>query len=267
MNIFEQGSGEPLLLIPGLQGRWEYLRPAIDALSLSCRVITFHLCGERASGMALDRTRGMENYVRQATGALDRCGIDRAGVCGISFGGLVALRVAARHPDRTNALILASTPGPGWHLRPRHELYARFPHLLAPVFLAGSPRRLRAELAAAFPNRTARRRFARSQLQLLLRAPLSVGRMAERARMIATSMTGDIAADCARITAPTLIVTGDPRLDHVVPADGSAGYVALIQGARVATLEQTGHLGSITRPDAFADIVGEFVKQNRHAAA
>lgn len=255
MHIFEQGSGDPLLLIPGLQGRWEYLRPAIDALSVSFRVITFHLCGERASGETIDRACGMDNYTRQAIGALDRCGIDRAVVCGISFGGLVALRVAAYCPDRTSALILASTPGPGWHLRRHHELYARFPYLFAPVFLAGAPRRLRAELAAAFPSRTARRRFARSQLRLLLRAPLSVGRMAERARMIAT---GDVAADCGRVTAPTLVITGDPRLDHVVSARGSVGYVTLIRGARGATLERTGHLGSITRPDAFAAIVREF---------
>ena len=34
MDIIDRGSGPPLVLIPGLQGRWEYLRPAVDALSV-----------------------------------------------------------------------------------------------------------------------------------------------------------------------------------------------------------------------------------------
>ncbi len=41
--VFEFGQGPPLVLIPGIQGRWEYLRPAIDALSRTFRVLTFPL--------------------------------------------------------------------------------------------------------------------------------------------------------------------------------------------------------------------------------
>ena len=79
--------------------------------------------------------------------------------------------------------------------------------------------------------------------------------MAGRARMIATI---DAAAECARISAPTLIVTGERPLDHVVSVDNSVGYVSLIRGARGVVLERTGHLGSITRPADFAAIVREF---------
>ena len=32
MRIIDRGSGPPLVLIPGLQGRWEYVRPTVDAL-------------------------------------------------------------------------------------------------------------------------------------------------------------------------------------------------------------------------------------------
>jgi pimeloyl-ACP methyl ester carboxylesterase len=79
--------------------------------------------------------------------------------------------------------------------------------------------------------------------------------MACRARMIAAL---DGAADCARISAPTLVVTGERALDHVVSVDDSVGYVSLIPGARGVVLERTGHLGSITRPADFAAIVREF---------
>jgi pimeloyl-ACP methyl ester carboxylesterase len=96
----------------------------------------------------------------------------------------------------------------------------------------------------------------RSQLRLLTTARLSLTRMAARARMIASA---DFAAEAGRIVAPTLIVTGEPLLDYVVPAEGSSEYVRLIRGARAIVLERTGHLGSVTRPEAFAGAVREFV--------
>ena len=255
MQIVEQGRGPALVLIPGLQGRWEYFRPAVDALSSAFHVMTFPLCDEPSADFAFDSSRGFDCYVEHVRAALDHCRVERAIVCGISFGGLVALRFAAAHADRTCGLVLASTPGPGWQLRPRHELYARLPFLLGPLFFAETPWRLRREIVSAFPELPARLRFTGLQLGTLLRAPLSLARMACRARMIATI---DAVADCARISAPALIVTGERALDHVVSVDDSVGYVSLIRGARGVVLEGTGHLGSITRPAAFAAIVREF---------
>jgi hypothetical protein len=53
-----------------------------------------------------------------------------------------------------------------------------------------------------------------------------------------------------------------------VPADGSAGYISLIRGARGVVLERTGHLGWITRPAAFAAIVRDFAAAfSDHAGA
>ncbi len=122
MHIVEQGAGPALVLIPGLQGRCEYFRPAVEALSSAFHVITFPLCDEPSADFAFDSNRGVDCYVDQVRAALEHCRIDQAIVCGISFGGLVALRLAATHADRTCGLVLASTPGPGWRLRRRHEL-------------------------------------------------------------------------------------------------------------------------------------------------
>jgi len=257
MTIIDRGSGPALVLVPGIQGRWEYLRPAVDTLASSLRVLTFALSGERASGARLDVARGFDGYADQIERVLDDRRVDRAAICGVSFGGLAALRFAATRPDRTSALILASTPGPFFHLRKRHLLYARAPWLFGPVFLAESPARLRREIAAALPTRGERWRFLRWQLLTLSRAPLSMARMAERARLLASN---GAAADCPRVTAPTLIVTGEPRLDYVVPVEGTSHYVECIAGARAIVLAQTGHLGTITRPEAFGDLVTRFVR-------
>src|SRR2546430_8800945 len=107
--IVERGNGPALVLIPGLQGRWEYQRATVDALAASFRVITFSLEGS-----------DLDSYARQVVSALDQAHVESAIVCGISFGGLIAARFASRYPARCGALVLASTPKPALTLRRRH---------------------------------------------------------------------------------------------------------------------------------------------------
>ena len=154
-----QGDGPALVLVPGIQGRWEYARPTVEALATYFRVVTFSLGAGSPNGADI-----FNSEVDRLASVLDARQIDRAILCGISYGGLVATRFAAMHPERTAALVMASTPGPEWHLRPRHQVYARWPRLLGPLFLVETPFRLRAELAAALPDRADRWRFVRWQL-------------------------------------------------------------------------------------------------------
>src|SRR4029079_8809404 len=112
---------------------------------------------------------------------------------------------------------------------PRHQIYARLPWLFGPLFFVESPFRLRAEVRAAIPVRHERWQFVFGQLQAFLRAPLSPSRMAVRAMWIAGT---DVVADCANVSAPTLIVTGEPALDRVVSVDGTLAYLKLIQNSR-----------------------------------
>ena len=256
MQIVDCGTGAPIVMIPGIQGRWEYMRPAIDALSESFRVITFPLCGERGSRRHLDPRRGLDDFVDQIDAVLDDRHLAQATICGVSFGGLIALRFAARRPERTSALVLVSAPGPSFRLRRRHRIYVRLPRILGPVFLAEVPRRVRAEIALAIPDRPGRLQFTWRQIATFARAPFSLSRMAARARLIGIH---DQTADCARIVAPTLVMTGEPSLDHVVSAEGTSEYLQLIRHACAVRLEQTGHLGYITRPREFAATVREFL--------
>lgn len=263
MHIVECGSGPPLVVIPGLQGRWEYVRPTVDALAESFRVVTFSLGDEPSADWRFNPGRGMDGFADQVGAALDDRGITQAAICGSSFGGLVALRFAARDADRVSALIMVSTPGPGWHLTRRHEFYARLPRVFGPLFLAESPWRLRRELTATLPEAGSRLRFAGQQLRTAIEAPVSVSRMAARARLVATH---NRQADGAALACPTLVVHGDPALDHVVDAGGTRDYLALIRGARAAVLDGTGHLGSLTRPREFATIVRAFLISAREGS-
>jgi pimeloyl-ACP methyl ester carboxylesterase len=265
VKVIDRGSGPPLVLIPGLQGRWEYMRPAVDALSAFFRVLTFSLDDVTCAGSErTGPTPDLNAHADAVAALMDDAGVEQATICGVSFGGMIAVRFAARHAARCSALVLVSTPRSRLRLKPRHQMYLRAPWILGPLFLAETPFRLRPEILTAIPDAKGRRAFSLRSLRAVIGAPISLSKMAGRARMISTD---DVTGDCAGITAPTLIITGEPHLDHVVPVDGSSEYLRLIPNARAAVLERTGHLGSITRPEAFAAIVRAFTEGHRHAAA
>jgi 3-oxoadipate enol-lactonase len=245
----EQGSGRPLVLVPGIQGRWEWMRPAVEALARRFRVITFSLLGERRSGCC---PRAFDAHVHQVDEVLDRAAVGRAIVCGVSYGGLVALRYATRRAARVDRLVLVSTPGPRWQPNARVQRYANAPRTSALAFVAGAPGRLLREIAAAVPGRAQRLRTVAGYARSIVCYPGSAGRMAARVRCLAGE---DFVADAKQVAAPTLIITGEPALDRVVPVQGTREYLDLIDGAAGVTLENTGHIGLVTRPDAFAELI------------
>ena len=259
MKFFDAGSGPPLIVVPGVQGRWEWIRPALEELRQHCRTVSYSLCGDFGSGRRIDAARGFENYLDQLDDIFDYAGLHRAAVCGSSYGGLVALRYAATRPDRVAALIIASSPAPGWTPNPSQRAYIASPWRRAPQFILTSPLRIWPELRTAFDTPIRQLGFLARHGLRVAAAPMIPALMAAR---IVEQQTLDFADDCRRVQAPTLIVTGEPQLDRIVPVESTRRYVDLIRGAKYAVIERTGHLGLITRPDAFAWTVGSFATES-----
>ncbi len=261
----DRGAGPPLVLVPGIQGRWEWMRPTVDALAARCRVITGSLPGDAGSLVDADPAVGFERHTEWLDALLDRTGVrGPVSLCGVSYGGWIALHYAAGRPERVRTLTLVSTPSPFWRPGCNVDRYLAAPRLMSPVFALGSPFRLYPEIAAAFPRLGARTRFIAGHLQRVIRHPFAPTCMAERVRCAGRV---DFAADCARIAAPTQIVTGEPRLDRVVAVASTREYLRAIPGSRHDRIGRTGHMGLVTRPERFADVVTRFVESHAVRAA
>jgi pimeloyl-ACP methyl ester carboxylesterase len=253
--MIDRGKGIPIVLIPGLQGRWEWMRPAVDALSKHHRVISYSLCDERTSPFAFDERRGFDNYVEQVAAALDRARIDRAVIAGVSFGGLIAKEFAARHPERVNGLVLASALHSSWQPDERQRRYLQAPTLMSPLFVATAPGRMRSEVLAALPTIGQRLKFGMRHAARVVLSPTTPSRMARRITLARSHQF----TDALHLTAPVLVVTGEPGLDRVVPVDVTRRYLREFASAEHVVLEHTGHIGLVTRPDAFAGVLERFV--------
>ena len=249
MSPFENGAGTTIVVVPGIQGRWEWMAPAIDALSVRFRVHTFSLQASSARSVFDDSDARIDTI-------LDGAGPRDAAIVGVSFGGLIAARYAARHPGRVRQLVLVSTPSPRWQPDARSERHVRRPVRSFPAFIAGAAGRIMPDVMDPHPTWTGRLAFVARHLARVVRYPTSPTRMA---RWVRDWQHEDIASECARIAAPTLVITGEAGRDRVVPQASTLAYLSLIRGARHVVLAHTGHIGLVSRPDAFARLVEEFV--------
>ncbi|MGH9857284.1 MAG: alpha/beta fold hydrolase, partial [Acidobacteriota bacterium] len=101
------GSGDPVLLIPGLgsdTGTWTSVLPALEGY----RAISIENRGSGRSGKpAGPYTTAL--MAEDAVALLNELGIDRAHVIAKSMGGMIAQMLAAAHPQRVRSLVLACT--------------------------------------------------------------------------------------------------------------------------------------------------------------
>jgi len=109
LYVEEQGSGPAVLLIGAADEDAEIYRGIADRLSSGCRVATYDRRGTRRSG----REEWPSDSARHADDAADLItwlGLDDVTVLGASAGGIVALRLALRHPDLVRS-VLCFEPG------------------------------------------------------------------------------------------------------------------------------------------------------------
>jgi pimeloyl-ACP methyl ester carboxylesterase len=244
--MFDEGAGPAIVVIPGVQGRWEWMVPALRALSARCRVISY----------SLGAAKTFDELVAQVDRVLDDRGVPAAAICGVSFGGLIATKFAAARPDRTSALVVVSTPSPAWRPSADQARYLDSPWRSTPAFLATSPARMWPEIAAAIEDWPSRLRFCAEHVARIVTAPIVPAQMAGRMKL---NPGVELRADCARVQARALVISGAPELDRVVPAASTREFVQLFRDAEYAMMDRTGHIGLVTQPERFARIVGEFV--------
>jgi pimeloyl-ACP methyl ester carboxylesterase len=251
--VIAKGVGYPVALIPGIQGRWEWMSPTVEAMTAGHRVVSWSLNELRPEAEADSSFLG---WMRALDRAFDSVHERRLSLVGVSFGALIAACYAARRPERVTSLVLVSMPAAAWKPNAGDRFCLDYPRLAMPYFAGRAIRRTAPELIRARNSWPERLRLGSRYAGRVFRSPLSPVASARWAR---EWLGYDMSAEMSRIIAPTLIVTGEPEFDRVVPVQHSLEYLRLIPGSTHVTLPGTGHIGVVTAPARFAEIAGKFI--------
>ncbi|HSK68385.1 MAG TPA: alpha/beta hydrolase [Candidatus Limnocylindria bacterium] len=129
-------AGETLLLLhgwgPGTVSLQSHMKPLALSLKDNFRVYMLDFPGHGESGMP-PSDWGVPEYARWTLQVMDELALPRASLVAHSFGGRVALWLAANHPDRVEKLVLTGCAG----LRPRRPMASRARALLFKLGRAG----------------------------------------------------------------------------------------------------------------------------------
>ena len=234
----DRGVGAPLVIVPGIQGRWEYMRPAVDALAEHFRVITFSLCGERVGHAVRPRLEGFDDFGDQVEAVLDRRADwsgdrlrrlvrrpDRAAVRRAASGADARSSCSCRRPDRAGIF------------KRRHDVYARCRGCSGRSFW---PRR-RGGCGTSCARRSRSRRDGVASRARSC-GPSSRRRCRSRAwrRGRDSSRRWTPPPSAARSPRPTLVVTASRRSITCSATDGASAYATCIAGARAVGARRHG---------------------------
>jgi pimeloyl-ACP methyl ester carboxylesterase len=232
IRFMEAGDGPALVHLHGAGGL--RLTPAHDLLSRTFRVIVFEMPGFGASPEN-QRTRDMPELAATMATAAAALRLDRFNLMGTSFGGKVALWLAAQRPEAVRALVLEAAAA----IRPEG---------MQPV--SGTPaeiaRRLYAHPERMPPAPAVDPAQAAQSLALVgrLRGPGRDKALENRLRDLVT---------------PALVVFG--TLDSVIPPDMGRIYKELMPHSHLVFVYDAGHAIAAERPEAFTEVVVDFLER------
>jgi pimeloyl-ACP methyl ester carboxylesterase len=233
-EVVRLGQGEPIVLVPGLAGGWKLLAPLALHLAKRYEVILYGLRGESTPlVMAEEETIG--HYARDLGALLDQLQLERPTLFGVSFGGAVALELAATNPGRLSGLVVMGAE-------------ARF------RVSFGSKIALRVLERFPLPSQN---QFINQFFNILHGGKPEPGPLAQfivdrcwetdqgvMARRLRALESHDVSDRLWQIDVPTLVLAG--TRDVIVPWERQRALAAAIPGGRFEALEGAGHIGFLT---------------------
>ena len=248
VGVAEQGGGEraPILFLHGVGSDKNVWRPQLEHFGRSRRALAFDFPGYgESSPVAGDTDRDSVAAIFLA--ALDALGIERAHICGLSLGGVMAIAMHAAAPQRCASLVLADS----------FAAHPQGPAILERSVEASRTLGMRALaeqraplLLAPGTSETVRREV----IETMAAIDPQAYRTAARAVWLA-----DQRERAAQIDVPTLVLVGD--LDPVTPPALSADLAALVPGARLGEIAGASHIANLDQPAEFSRLVDVFVSE------
>ena len=260
VNLYyeEAGDAVPMIFVHEFAGEARSWAPQVRFFSRRYRTITFNARGYPPSDVPEDPAAYSQRQAAEdIRGVLDYLRIDKAHIIGLSMGGYAALHFGLLYPDRALSLVVAGA-GYGSKAEER-ETFRRDCAAVAELF----EREPMETVAAMYAMGPARVQFRDKDSQgweqfceLLKQQSAKGHALTLRGVQIVRESIYELGDRMARLTVPTLIVTGDEDDSCLEPA---LYMKRTIPTSGLLIIPRSGHTINLEEPDVFNRHVLDFV--------
>jgi pimeloyl-ACP methyl ester carboxylesterase len=248
----ETGTGDEVMLFShGLLMNLHMFDDQIAHFSQRYRCIAYDHRGQGRSEVTADGY-DMETVYEDAVALMDALGLDAVHFVGLSMGGFVGMRLAARRPDRVKSLVLMETSAdeePKENL-PRYNLLRFVARWISPTLIVnGAATSLFGQSFRTDPAKAATRKRWRQHI-----GSVSGVGAAKAAQGVFSRQS--VYDEISKITAPTLVIVGDEDT-ATVPEKAERIHYQIDQSTLVR-VAGAGHSSSIEQPQAIIDAMQDF---------
>jgi proline iminopeptidase len=270
----ELGRGTPLVVLHGGPDfDHQYLLPGLDRLVESCRLVYYAQRGRGASrGNVRPEDVSLASEIADLDALREHLGLDTVALLGHSWGGVLAMEYAIRHPEHTSRLVLMNA-GPASHgdylfwraerqRTARRDMDRLAELVLTATYISGD---VAADLAY-YRLHFASTVTSQEQLEGILRSlranftpeGILCARAIEARLMEETwRSTGyDLIPRLRELRVPTLMIHGEHDL---IPEACARRVAEAIPGARLEVLAGSGHFSYLDAPEALQAAVSGFL--------
>lgn len=252
IGVEEAGGGEkpPIVFLHGVGSDKSVWAPQLSHFGKSRRALAFDYPGYGESEFVEGATR--DDFAASILAALDSLEIDRAHICGLSLGGVIALAMHAAAPRRCTSLIIADS----FAIHPDGQgIYDRS----VAASRSMTMREMAEARAGVLLGSAATDELRREIIDTMAAIDPLAFRLGAAAVWLADQH--DRAID---VSVATLILVGDE--DKVTPPDLSYELGRLISASRVEIIPESGHLANAEQPGLFNTALDRFLLENETPA-
>lgn len=235
-----------LLLLHALGVSLEMWDDQMKPFAERYEVIRFDARGHGRSTIGEHQEATLDLLARDALTVLDACGVERAHVCGLSLGGMIAMHLAAHSPERVRKAVLCNTTP---YMPPRENWETRIQTVrdqgVEPLIEGTLERWFTPEFREAHPDKVER-----------IRSLLRQANPAGYAACCAAIRDMDLREPIRKIAAESLVIGG--AKDPGTPPAQAELIASSIPRANLVILEAA-HLSNIERADEFTATVVDFL--------
>ena len=245
IDVTDVGGGDrtPILFLHGVGSDKHIWAPQLDHFGRERRAIALSYPGYGESLFLAEATR--DDFAASVVDVMDALAIDRAHVCGLSLGGVVAIALYAKAPARCASLILADT----FAVHPDGQaIFDRSQEASRTIGM----RALAEARAGVLLGKDAGADIHRAVIDTMSAIDPAAYVVAARAVWLA-----DQSDRAAAIDVPTLVLVGDE--DTITPPALSVDLQSRIRGATMQTIGSAGHLANIEQPATFNAAIDAFL--------